>query len=64
MVYTKIDKLKGNQLNKHLKAYHKKMLETWAQIPVYFATSAETGAGKEELLSYIGEINKQIGIGD
>jgi GTP-binding protein len=64
MVYTKIDKLKGNQLNKHLKAYHKKMLETWAQIPVYFATSAETGAGKEELLSYIGEINKQIGIAD
>lgn len=62
MVYTKIDKLKGNQLNKNLKVYHKKMLETWSQIPVYFATSAETGAGKNEILSYIGEINKQIGI--
>lgn len=64
MVYTKIDKLKGNQLNKNLKVYHKKMLETWSQIPVYFATSSETGAGKSELLNYIGEINKQLGIAD
>lgn len=60
MVYTKIDKLKGNQLNKNLQAYHKKMLETWSQIPVYFASSAETGAGKLEILSYIAEINRQM----
>lgn len=63
MVYTKIDKLKANELNKNLKAYHKQMLETWSQIPVFFATSSETGAGKSEILSYIGEINKQLGIG-
>jgi len=62
MVYTKIDKLKMNQLNKNLKVYHKKMLETWAQLPMYFATSAETGAGKNELLSYISELNRQIGL--
>lgn len=61
LVFTKIDKLKANQLNKGLKVYFKKMLETWSEVPVHFATSAETGAGKAELLSYIGEINKQIG---
>ncbi len=61
MVFTKIDKLKTNQLNKNLKVYFKKMLETWSEVPVHFATSAETGAGKAEILSYIGQINKQIG---
>lgn len=61
LVFTKIDKLKANQLNKGLKVYFKKMLETWSEVPVHFSTSAETGAGKAELLSYIGEINKQIG---
>lgn len=60
MVYTKIDKLKSNQLNKSLQVYHKKMLESWAEIPVYFATSAETGAGKSEILSYIAEINRKL----
>ena len=61
MVFTKIDKLKANQLNKHLQVYFKKMLETWSQVPVHFSTSAETGAGKAEILSYIAQINKNIG---
>jgi GTP-binding protein len=60
MVFTKTDKLKDNQLNKNLKAYSKKMLETWAEMPVFFATSAETGTGKTELLNYIGTINQSL----
>lgn len=60
MVFTKIDKLNGNQLNKNLKVYFKQMLEKWSEVPVHFATSAETGAGKAEILSYIGQINNQL----
>ena len=60
MVFTKIDKLKSNQLNKNLKAYNTKMLETWAELPMQFATSAESGAGKAEILSYIGQINNKL----
>ncbi len=60
MVFTKIDKLKSNQLNKNLKAYNTKMLETWAELPMQFATSAESGAGKAEILSYIGQINHKL----
>lgn len=60
MVFTKIDKLKNNQLNKNLKVYNKKLLETWAQLPMQFSTSAESGAGKAELLSYIHQINQQL----
>ncbi len=60
MVFTKIDKLKANQLNKNLKVYFKKMLENWSEVPVHFATSAETGAGRAEILSYIGSINERL----
>ena len=60
MVFTKIDKLKVNQFNRNLKAYNSKMLETWHELPVQFATSAESGAGKPEILRYIGEINEKL----
>tara|TARA_R110002050_G_scaffold99409_6_gene206097 strand:+ start:6386 stop:6991 length:606 start_codon:yes stop_codon:yes gene_type:complete len=60
MVFTKIDKLKSNQLNKNLKIYNTKMLETWAELPMQFSTSAESGAGKAEILSYIGQINSKL----
>ncbi len=60
MVFTKTDKLKDNQLNKNIKVYSKKMLESWAEMPVFFATSAENGAGKTELLNYIGTINQGL----
>lgn len=60
MVFTKIDKLKGNQLNKNIKVYNKKMLETWAQLPVSFMTSVESGAGREELLGYIDQVNEGL----
>tara|TARA_R110002096_G_scaffold276109_3_gene470012 strand:- start:71048 stop:71653 length:606 start_codon:yes stop_codon:yes gene_type:complete len=60
MVFTKIDKLKDNILNKNMKVYKKKMLEKWEDIPVSFMTSAETKAGREELLGYINQINIQL----
>jgi len=36
------------------------MLERWEDLPQQFVTSAETGQGREELLSYIQELNKSI----
>ncbi len=60
MVFTKIDKLTGNQINKNIKAYRKKMLEQWEEVPMHFATSAEIGTGRDELLGYIATINKQM----
>lgn len=60
MVFTKIDKLKDNILNKNIKAYNKRMLENWEELPVSFLTSAETKAGREELLGYIHQINTKL----
>jgi GTP-binding protein len=32
----------------------------WEEIPQYFTTSATDGMGKEDLLSYIAEINEDL----
>lgn len=59
IVFTKIDKLKPEELVINLKKYEEKLFETWETLPVYFATSAETGEGSAELLNYIDQLNSQ-----
>ena len=60
IVFTKGDKLAGGRLLMNVKAYKETLLETWEELPPIFVTSAEKGQGREELLSYIEEINKSI----
>ena len=63
MVFTKADKLKLNELNNNISNYKKKMTSSlWEEMPKYFVTSATNSTGKEELLAYIDEINKQLEI--
>ncbi len=58
IIFTKIDKLKPEELQANLKVYETKMFETWEMMPDYFLTSSETGDGKDEILSFIDKINK------
>ncbi|WP_167615179.1 ribosome biogenesis GTP-binding protein YihA/YsxC [Maribellus sediminis] len=58
IIFTKTDKLRPVELEENLKAYEKKMFETWETMPGYFISSAETGAGKDEILAFIDDINK------
>ena len=60
IVFTKADKLSVPKVRANVAAYEQKMLETWEEMPPYFVTSAEKGEGREELLDYIGKINKEI----
>ncbi len=55
IVFTKADKLTRNELASKLSRYKKTLLDAWEELPSFFVTSAETGAGKEELLSYFDE---------
>ena len=57
IVFTKIDKLRQEELEINLKKYEEKLFETWETLPIYFVTSAETGEGGEELLNYIEQLN-------
>ncbi len=60
IVFTKADKLKTNKLNENIEAYKQTLLETWEELPPIFVTSAETGLGCDELLTYIESINKSL----
>ena len=60
IVFTKADKLTAAKVRASVEAYQKKMLETWEEMPPHFVTSSESRTGREELLDYIEQINKQL----
>ncbi|MFK7900421.1 MAG: ribosome biogenesis GTP-binding protein YihA/YsxC [Cyclobacteriaceae bacterium] len=60
IVFTKADKLKPTVIDKYVKKYTAKLKETWEDIPPYLVTSSEKGMGKDEVLNYIDELNKEF----
>lgn len=59
MIFTKSDKLGKNKAKEAVEEYKNIMLETWEEMPNYFVTSAEKGEGCEEVIDYIGSLNKE-----
>lgn len=57
IIFTKIDKLKPEELKTNLKNYEEKMFETWEIMPGYYISSAETGDGTDEILGFIEQLN-------
>lgn len=53
IAFTKSDKLGLNIVRRNVEVYQKKLLEFWEECPPLFITSAETGAGRDELLAFI-----------
>lgn len=60
IVFTKIDKLSSNQLQKSLARYRKIMLMEWEEMPPTFRSSATSSVGREEILGYIESLNEQM----
>jgi len=60
IIFTKADKLKPKALERNIEIYKTKMLETWAEMPEYFITSAESDLGRDEVLNLIEAINEQF----
>ena len=58
IIFTKADKLKPEQLVEMVESYTEKMFEKWEEMPTYFISSAEKKTGKEEILDFIDEVNK------
>lgn len=61
IIFTKADKLKPEVLEKNIKIYEEKMLETWEIMPVWFLSSSLKGEGRSEILQYIEDINQSTG---
>lgn len=60
IVFTKADKLTANKANQSVEAYKKKLLETWEELPPVFLSSAEKKQGRDEVLDYIEQINREL----
>lgn len=60
IVFTKADKLSASKANQSVEAYKQKLLETWEELPPIFMTSSEKKQGRDEVLGYIEQINKEL----
>lgn len=60
IVFTKMDKLGKEAGQRNVEAYKAQLLEQWEELPPLFITSSEDRRGRDELLNYIEEINRQI----
>jgi GTP-binding protein len=63
IVFTKADKLSAGKAAAQVEAYKKVLSETWDELPPIFVTSAENRQGRDEVLNYIGSINKELANG-
>jgi len=61
IVFTKADKVGKGRLSENIGAYKLRLQETWEELPPIFITSADTGLGKDELITYIEDINAHLG---
>lgn len=57
IVFTKTDKLSRAAVKKNIESYCATLLETWEELPPVFVTSSSTGAGRNQLLDYIEQLN-------
>lgn len=60
IIFTKADKLKPKALERNIENYKAKMMETWVEMPQYFISSSSSGTGRDEILDYIDQINRQL----
>jgi len=60
LVFTKADKLGTTKLNANIQTFLDTLKEEWEELPPYFVTSSHDGTGRDEILSYIAQINKSL----
>lgn len=60
LLFTKADKQGGGTTGKHVAAFKKKLGDWFEEIPTTIVTSAEKGTGKDEVLNFIYEVNKDF----
>ncbi|MDR1120792.1 MAG: ribosome biogenesis GTP-binding protein YihA/YsxC [Dysgonamonadaceae bacterium] len=60
IIFTKTDKISGSKLIENVDKYKAKLLETWEEIPPVFFSSSERKRGRDEILTYIDNINTSL----
>lgn len=60
IVFTKADKLPVTKVKAAAEKYLNTLKEEWEELPPHFITSSASKLGREELLNYIDEINRNM----
>jgi GTP-binding protein len=60
IVFTKIDKSKKIEVATNISTFLGTLSEYWEELPPTFETSIKTKEGKEDILEYIFELNKEV----
>ena len=60
LVFTKADKQSSVKTDQNIAKFKKAMLDTFEETPKYFITSAEIQLGRDEILAFIDNINKDF----
>jgi GTP-binding protein len=58
IVFTKVDKLKLNELQRNVQQFKKAVLADWEELPPMIITSSEKKTGRDELLDFIDDALK------
>ena len=59
IIFTKTDKNSSGKTMSNMQKMKNVLAETWEELPLMLKSSAISGAGKEEILNFIEEINQQ-----
>ncbi len=62
LVLTKVDKINQTGKSKNLGLLKEELLKTWDELPLIFETSAEKGTGREQVMGFINDTNKKLGV--
>lgn len=60
IIFTKTDKVSGGKAISNIQKMKNKLAETWEELPTIMKSSAISGAGKDEILDFIDQINEQF----
>lgn len=62
ITFTKADKQSGVKTDQNVARFRKALLAHFEEFPPHFITSAETQAGRDEILNFIDDINKHFDV--
>jgi GTP-binding protein len=60
LIFTKADKQSKVKTDQSVAKFRKALLEIFEEVPTHYITSSETQEGREEILSFIGDLNKSF----
>ena len=58
IIFTKTDKVSSGKSMSNIQKMKNKLSETWEELPVMMKSSAISGAGRDEILDFIEQINE------